>query len=203
MNFKSLAYKISLANRKKKFDLFVSELKPTKRDKVVDIGVSNFGFGGERVGNFFEAMYPWPRKITAVSNKPSKNFRQAFPKVRFVLADGRNLPFKSNQFDIAFSNAVVEHIPDRENQRIFIREICRIARHLFVTTPNRRFPLEVHTLLPFVHWLPRALRNQVFTSFGKSQYYELNPLSKGEFCALFPRPVKIINMGMTLVAIDS
>ena len=29
---------------------------------------------------------------------------------------------------------------------------------VFVTTPNRWFPLEVHTLLPFVHWLPGRAR---------------------------------------------
>ena len=26
----------------------------------------------------------------------------------------------------------------------------------FLTTPNRWFPVEFHSLLPFVHWLPRS-----------------------------------------------
>ena len=31
--------------------------------------------------NFFEALYPWPERITAVSDVPLPNFAQAFPMV--------------------------------------------------------------------------------------------------------------------------
>ncbi len=74
-------------------------------------------------------------------------------------ADGRDLPFGDAEFDVGFSNAVVEHVAGgREGQRQFVHELCRVAQRVFVTTPNRRFPLEVHTLLPFVHWLPPGPR---------------------------------------------
>ena len=53
-----------------------------------------------------------------------------------------------------FSNAVVEHLEDRERQRSFASEAARVGRRVFLATPNRRFPVEVHTRLPLVHWLP-------------------------------------------------
>ena len=82
-------------------------------------------------------------------------FAAAFPQVRAVRADGRELPFADGEFDLGFSNAVVEHVAGgRDGQRRFVHELCRVAQRVFVTTPNRWFPLEVHTLLPFVHWLP-------------------------------------------------
>ena len=73
-----------------------------------------------------------------------------------VQADGRDLPFADGAFDLGFSNAVVEHVGGREEQRRFVHELCRVAKRVFVTTPNRFFPLEVHSLVPFAHWLPRA-----------------------------------------------
>jgi hypothetical protein len=65
-----------------------------------------------------------------------------------------------------------------------------------VTTPNRWFPLEVHTLLPFVHWLPPGLRARVL-------HFEdvLDPLGPKDFAALFPYSVRVINTGMTLIAV--
>ena len=74
-----------------------------------------------------------------------------------VQADGRKPPFGDGTFELGFSNAVVEHVAGgREGQRRFVHELCRVARRVFVTTPNRCFPLEVHSLVPFAHWLPPA-----------------------------------------------
>jgi ubiquinone/menaquinone biosynthesis C-methylase UbiE len=67
------------------------------------------------------------------------------------------LPFWDNQFDVAHSSAVIEHVGSRKNQSDFLCELWRVARSgIFVTTPNRWFPVEFHTALPLVHWLPSA-----------------------------------------------
>jgi hypothetical protein len=43
-----------------------------------------------------------------------------------------------------------------ERQTRFIAECGRVAsRAVFLTTPNRWFPVEFHTVLPLVHWLPK------------------------------------------------
>ena len=66
-------------------------------------------------------------------------------------------PFDDGSFDVVFSNAVIEHVGDRERQGQLVREALRVGRRVFLTTPNRWFPVEVHTRLPFVHWLPDEL----------------------------------------------
>jgi SAM-dependent methyltransferase len=166
--------------------------------------VTDAAFGdpsGHPSDNFFEALYPWPARITAVGLADFPRFTHAFPEVRFVVADGRTLPFADAEFDIALSNAVVEHVGDAEDQREFVHELCRVGRRVFVSTPNRWFPLEVHTLLPLVHWLPKQRADRVFASLGKPDAASLRLLGPADLRALFPYRVEIVNTGLNLVAI--
>jgi hypothetical protein len=192
-----VASRVSMRSRRRKLDLLQELLHPGPETTVVDVGVTDAPFGAGSTDNFFEALYPWPERITAVGHTELDRFAAAFPRVRAVRADGRALPFADGEFDVGFSNAVVEHVAGgRAGQRRFVHELCRVSERVFVTTPNRWFPLEVHTLLPLVHWLPPAAR-------GRLLRFEdvLDPLGPKDFSSLFPYSVRVINTGMTLIAV--
>ena len=72
-----------------------------------------------------QSQDPWPAQITAVALEAMPTFERIFPEVRVVVADGRSLPFEANSFDIGFSNAVIEHVGSRDEQRRFIEELVR------------------------------------------------------------------------------
>jgi hypothetical protein len=195
-----VASRVSLHSRQRKLRLFHELLRPGPETTVLDVGATDAAFGDGSTDNFFEALYPWPQRITAVGITPLETFAASFPEVSVVQADGRELPFPDGAFDIGFSNAVVEHVSGgREEQRRFVHELCRCSRRAFLTTPNRFFPLEVHTLVPFAHWLPRELRDRVLHARGFHDVLE--PLGPGELASLFPYPVRIVNTGMTLIAV--
>jgi hypothetical protein len=195
-----VASQVSLRSRERKLRLFLDLLQPGPGTTVVDVGVTDSPFGGGSSDNFFEAMYPWPERITGVGHTELERFTAAFPRVRAVRADGRDLPFADGEFDLGFSNAVVEHVSGgRDGQRRFVHELCRVAHRVFVTTPNRFFPLEVHTLVPFAHWLPRVARDRVLRARGFDDV--LDPLGPAAFASLFPYEVRVLNRGMTLIAI--
>jgi len=187
----------SLRSRRHKLKLFLDFVQPTAETTVVDVGVADAPFGegdGQALThNFFEALYPWPERITAVGNVPLANFTKAFPQIPTVVADGRVLPFEDQEFDVAFSNAVVEHVGGRDDQERFCHELARVARRVFVTTPNRRFPIDPHTLLPFAHWLPDGRRPHSLDG--------VRPLTARELRSLFPYRVRIVNTGLTLIAV--
>jgi len=192
-----VASRVSMRSRERKLQLFLELFHPGPDTTVLDVGVTNAPFGGGSSDNFFEALYPWPAQITGVGHTELDRFVAAFPDVRAVRADGRELPFADGAFDVGFSNAVVEHVAGgRDGQRSFVHELCRVARRVFVTTPNRWFPLEVHTLLPFVHWLPPGPRGRLLPFDDV-----LDPLTRKELSALFPYSVRVINTGMTLIAV--
>jgi SAM-dependent methyltransferase len=191
------ASRVSMRSRERKLQLLLELLQPGPATTVVDVGVTDAPFGAGSTDNFFEARYPWPERITGVGQTELDRFAAAFPSVRAVRADGRALPFADGEFDLGFSNAVVEHVAGgRDGQRRFVHELCRVARQVFVTTPNRFFPIEVHTLLPFVHWLPQRARDRVIPFDDV-----LDLLGPKDLAALFPYRVRVINTGMTLIAV--
>jgi ubiquinone/menaquinone biosynthesis C-methylase UbiE len=189
-----LAARASLWNRRRKLALFMETMRPGPETRVVDVGVGDTGFGTESgvasSHNFFEALYPWPQRITAVSDVPLPNFAREFPMVECVTASGTELPFADDAFEVAFSNAVVEHVGGKEQQRQFVAELCRVAPRIFLSTPNRWFPIETHTLVPFVHWLPRQAADRTFAAFGRDSWDQVQLLTKRELLGIFPRSVE-------------
>jgi len=124
------------------------------------------------------------------NDKGRIEFKKIFPEINLIIGNGLNIPFKDNYFDIAFSNAVLEHIDTRENQKKFISEIIRVSKKCFITTPNKWFPLELHTMLPIVHWLLDKLKYLIYKNTGNEFWADiknLNLLSKKELIRLFPK----------------
>lgn len=82
-----------------------------------------------------------------------------------LLCDGRQLPFRADAFDLVVSNAVVEHVGTEPDQISFVSEHHRTGRAFVMTTPNLLFPVESHTQVPFLHWIPawRARHTVEFT----------------------------------------
>lgn len=162
-------------------------MSPSSADLILDVGATDTAW---RSSNPLEAAYPWPELITAVGLEPMPTFQRLFPAVRFVVADGRRLPFDDKAFDIGYSNAVVEHVGSLADQRQFVSELLRTCRRVFISTPNAHFPIDPHTLLPFVHWLPRGLRHPILRATGNGNWSSesaLRPISVNELRSMFPR----------------
>jgi SAM-dependent methyltransferase len=201
-----LADALSLRSRRHKLALFLELMQPTAATTVLDVGVdevSSGEAGGERgctTHNFLEERYPWPERITALGLHDGARFRERYPRIAYAQGDACALPFEDGTFDVVHSNAVIEHVGGRARQEAFVREALRVGRRVFVTTPNRWFPVEVHTALPFVHWLPDRVSARAYELAGKPWAAENHLLGSRDLRALFPVPVQVHNLGMTLVA---
>ena len=56
-------------------------------------------------------------------------------------------------------------------------------KYLVITTPNRLYPIDFHTKIPLIHWLPKNLHRFILKIFGLkffSKEENLNLLSKNE-----------------------
>jgi hypothetical protein len=147
------------------FDSFIKSMKIAAVDTILDVGVTSDRSYDH--SNYLEAWYPHKSHITAVGIDNATSLQLRHPGVKFVRADGRNLPFDDNAFDFVHSSAVVEHVGSAKLQARFLYELWRVARKgIFVTTPNCRFPVEFHTVLPLIHWLPTRQYRKLLTALG-------------------------------------
>ncbi len=192
---------LGLAVRRRVFELFMLEFHPGPESRVADFGVT--GHRDHPVHYFFEARYPHRERLTVLGRaaEAADWYPQTFPGMTFLECDLRNIPLPDRHFDFGLCNAVVEHAGTRAQQADLVREVCRVCRGVLFTTPNRAFPVELHTFLPFLHWLPppawrRAIRGLGFDSLSREE--NLNPLYAGEFLALFPpgRRNRLLRLGL-------
>jgi hypothetical protein len=166
-------------------------MRITEQTRILDVGGTPLNWSLVEV-----------RPCVAIVNMPRA--REPFePRFTWVSADGRLLPFRDGAFDVVFSNSVIEHVGDPENQRRFAREIARVGRGYWVETPNRGFPIEPHLLTPFLHFLPVAWQRRIVRNFtiwalierpsrDRWEYYiehylrDIRLLGSSELRALFP-----------------
>ena len=48
-----------------------------------------------------------------------------------------------------------------------IENIIKLTKKIFIiVTPNRMHPIEFHSKIPFLHWLPKKLHREVLSIFG-------------------------------------
>jgi hypothetical protein len=182
----SLPTRVAKHQRRKMFAAFVEAMRPEAGDSILDLGVTSDRSHDH--SNYFESWYPHKDRVTAVGVEDASFLELAYPGVRFVRADGLNLPFRDASYDFVHSAAVIEHVGSRDRQAAFLRELWRVARRgLFVTTPNRWFPIEVHTVLPLVHYLPPRLFRKLLTNLGQPFFADeanLNLLSRRDLAAV-------------------
>jgi SAM-dependent methyltransferase len=159
------AQQFSVANRERKWRLFLETIAPSSAMTLLNVGYTNREFSPS--DNLLEKLYPYPERITALGIEEPTEYARRYPSVRVVKYDGTRFPFPDKAFDVCWSNAVLEHVGDADRQLLFLSEIARVARRAFVTTPNRYFPVEVHTLTPLLHYLPKDLFDRYLKIAGK------------------------------------
>jgi SAM-dependent methyltransferase len=163
----SLGERLAIVARDCIYDDMVRHCRPDRDDAILDVGVSDVVTGA---ANMMERKYPHPGRITAVGLGDGVAFRAAYPKVVYRrIRANRPLPFADKAFDIAVSNAVLEHVGSIPNQMAFVRELCRVADRVFISVPNRYFPVEHHTMIPLLHFWQGAF-DVACRCLGKTQW---------------------------------
>ena len=159
----------SLGNkfRQKRMQFFKTSLKGLNRPlRILDVG-GNEGFW-VNAGFHTESDI----QITILNLTKAK---VQYPNFESVIGDATELSqYEDKVFDIAFSNSVIEHLYNKENQIKMANEIIRVGKYHFVQTPNKYFFMEPHYLLPFFQFLPKKLRYFILTKTKLSRNMKWN-----------------------------
>lgn len=200
---RSLGERLVIAARDRILDDFMRLCRPRPDDTVIDIGVSDVV---NDAANVMARRYPHRRNITAVGLGEGSHFRAAFPDIAYRRIEAnRPLPFPDRQFDFAVSNAVLEHVGSRDHQAVFVREMTRVARKVFISVPNRYFPIEHHTAIPFLHYWDASFAFAC-DQLGKSEWTRAENLilmTRDRLAALVPAGARIGYTGLRLGPLSS
>jgi SAM-dependent methyltransferase len=174
---RGLIRRVRTTSRLRRSALFRSLFELGPQTRVLDLGGSN----GAHIHSLLAGTAVRPENVY-VADVDAQAVRLAASRFGFVpvtLTGEADLPFDDGYFDVVLCSSVLEHvtIPSEEiwrerstarfrqraraRQQRFAREIERVSREYFVQVPNRWFPLETHTWLPFVGYMPRSWQLRV------------------------------------------
>jgi len=187
-NKQSFAYK---ARRKRLAHLMAVIDAAPKPLRILDVGGTDV---------FWKTMDLADRddlQFTVLNIFPTETPDERF---QWIVGDARDLSqFGDGEFDLVFSNSVIEHVGGHADQVRMANEIRRVGQRYFVQTPNRYFPIEPHFLFPGFQFLPERtkvflLRRFQLGWFPKAKTEEeaigyareIQLLSRKEFAAMFP-----------------
>jgi SAM-dependent methyltransferase len=129
----------------------------TSEPLLLDIGCGRGEFTKE-ISKVFD--------ITAVGINLNKH-QVHDEKSNFLVADGCMLPFKSQAFTLICAFSIIEHITQSRRQD-FYKEVSNVLDDngiFLVQLPNRYFPIEQHSFLPFIGYLPQKLHSIFYHSY--------------------------------------
>ncbi len=193
-------YKKIISNARNKFFEIFKEFTHYSDDRsVIDIGTTP---SLDEEQNIFLEKTQKNKNITCLSNQDCKILLKKYPNIKkIIIGNGKKTFLSDNSFEIVHSNATIEHVGSYENQTLFIKECLRISKnYVFIQTPNRFYPIDFHTTLPFVHWLPKKIHRKILNIIGLDFYAleeNLNLLSKNDIIKICKelniKKYKIIN----------
>lgn len=162
---RQLAGAVSRRSREGKVAWIRERVKPGA--SVLLVGATAWGGNGVATNNVVE------RGVAAFADAHALVYDGGDPGlgIPWSTGDGCALPFDDDSFDYVISNAVIEHVGGPERAKLMLSESRRVARLGAIhTTPDRWFPVEVHTQVPLLHWLPRDRQAGAFARVGKSYW---------------------------------
>jgi hypothetical protein len=176
--------------RRRRFVIFSDLLAGLPRPvKILDVGGTQ---------SFWERMGPAEGIEVVLLNLQAPV--ATLPGFSGVAGDARDMRgFNDGEFDVVFSNSVIEHVGDYGDQRRMAGEVRRVGQRYFVQTPNKYFPVEPHFLFPFYQFLPLRARAWLIGRFdlgwrkrapdpqkALEQARSVRLLTRSELAGLFP-----------------
>lgn len=211
--------------RSKRARVFLDNFVLGAQTHVLDIGSedgSNIArvLGGTRV-------QPHNVYIADISAEMVSSGHAQYGFVPVTIPETGRLPFDDGFFDIVYCSSVIEHVtvPKEkvwkvrsgsefrkaadESQRAFAQEIRRLGKRYFIQTPNKWFPIESHTWLPFIGYLPRPWQVSILRFSNRVWVKRTRPdwrlLTVADMRTLFPDAViereRFLGMTKSIMAI--
>jgi ubiquinone/menaquinone biosynthesis C-methylase UbiE len=167
--FHNFFKKITLDARNKFFEYFKNSTEYNHDKSILDIGTTP---SLDEEQNVILTKTINNKNITCISNQDCQILSQKYHHIKeFVIGNAVKMNFQNDTFDIVHTNATIEHVGSYQNQISLIRETVRVSKkYVFIQTPNRFYPIDFHTTLPLIHYLPKKIHRKILKFLGLNFY---------------------------------
>ena len=148
------------ARRRHRITDALSKVKTDSNTSVIDIGCG-------LTGRSFEDFIPSTWSVTAVDLVDPQSVKHTHPHFKYIQQDAQDLSqFTNNQFDLAISIGLLEHITEKTPFKKTISEIRRVAKQHIVIVPYKYGLIEPHYGLPFFPIYPNFVKQFLVKTFN-------------------------------------
>ena len=134
--------------------------------------------------NIFCKMLDKIKIHKSISNQKIKNKKFKLCIQKSITSKFSQKVIKAFRSDMVISSATIEHVGSTVNQIAKVKNMISLSKeYVVISTPNRFYPIELHTKLPFIHWLPKSLFRKILIILNMGYFADeknLNLLSKNE-----------------------
>jgi hypothetical protein len=149
--------------RRKRFEIFRKMLFEISKPKISILDV-----GGTEL--YWKQMNPPELNKLDITILNIHDKQTDSGDYKYVKGNASDLKmFGNKQFDIVFSNSVIEHLAPDEQQKM-AEEIMRVGKRFYLQTPSYYFPLEPHFLFPFFQFFPKFIKIWLIRNFNLGWY---------------------------------
>ena len=162
--------------------LINKNIKISKIKDLLDIGTTEDSTA--KSSNIFCKMLNKIPIHKSISNQIITNKRFKISLKKSITSKFSNKNIKDLKCDLVISSATIEHVGNFKNQVFKVKNMISLSnKYVVITTPNRFYPIELHTKLPLIHWLPKKLFRKILIFLNMNYFADeknLNLLSKNE-----------------------
>lgn len=178
----SFTDKIVIKKRQEMVAIINDYIKKYKLKNVLDIGTTNDKIF--KSSNYVLKNLKNLNNYKSISNQKIYDFTFKDTLLKSITSNLDKNIIKKFKSDLVLSVATIEHVGSFENQIKMIANIKKLtSKVLIISTPNRYHPMEFHTKLPLLHWLPKKYHRKILNILGLgffSKESNLNLLSEND-----------------------
>lgn len=206
-NLPKFFQRILITRRRLRINQALSKIATKQDMRIIDIGC---GIDGRSFEDFISPEW----KIIGVDLLDKEKINHSHPNFFYVKGDASDLSqFDDNEFDLAVSIGMLEHITDKTMFERAVSNIRRVAKQYIVIVPYKFALIEPHYRFPLFPIIPYSAKLKIIKLLNINNHREAiinDPeyvnkhyiwLSNSEYKKYFPESIIYIAPTMDTIAI--
>jgi hypothetical protein len=155
---------------------FALKLNMEEISTILDVGTTS----DERLqsSNIILRTLAADKEVTVLSDQSPEGLKMiGFNFSNWIIGDITQPIFFEKTFELVICSATLEHVGNFSSKIQAIENLISLSEgYILITIPNRWYPVELHSKIPLVHWLPNSIWRAIYRKMGQEELSQLQNL---------------------------